>query len=606
MSPPRSFVFALQLASSVLAVAAGLTPSLRSDLEELRSDSHSHSPCKAVPGSPDWPSPQDWKRLNESVAGRLLRPTPPGAVCHSGQGAFDSPECAAVREGWSDYAFHQADPVSVDWNNWANETCLPIKGAPCSGQGYPVFVINATEARHVQLGVQFAKKHNIRLVIKSTGHDYMGRSNAPNSLSIWTRYLKDIKTHKSFRPKHCKTTIDSTAVTVGAGAQLWDLYSALDRLNQTVVGGGSKTVSVGGYVTGGGHSMLAPAHGLAADQVLEMELVTADGDVVTANECQNKDLFWAMRGGGGSTFGVLTSVTMKTYPTPQMEAVSVILMTYDIEDPRPIFDMAAYVISQLPDLGDQGLAGYTYITRTTPNPLDGGNTTVGGLVFAGAIQNSSPEAMRKVWDPVLAHVNATWPNKFIQIFQPKSYPSFLAWFAENYDTDQAGVNAILGSRLLDRHALTSNVTALSHAYERFTDGEVSTAYLVSGRGVHNAQPRGCSGNAVLPAWRRAYVHATLGEYYAPLNATAEAAAKARVLRRVAAMRELAPDMGAYVNEANVDEPNWQHEFWGSNYKRLLSIKRRLDPDDVFWCTPCVGNERWEQVDDRLCRVKGHH
>ncbi|KAK4244849.1 hypothetical protein C7999DRAFT_34832, partial [Corynascus novoguineensis] len=548
MSSICNFVFAFQLASSVLAAAAGPTPSLRSDLKGVHSDSDSHSSCKAVPGSPDWPSPQDWKRLNESVTGRLLRPTPPAAVCHSGQGSFNSPECAAVREGWSDYTFHQADPVSVDWNNWANDTCLPIEGAPCSGQGYPVFLINATEARHVQSGVQFAKKHNIRLVIKSTGHDYMGRSNAPNSLSIWTHYLKDIKTHKSFRPKHCNTIIDTTVVTVGAGVQLWDLYNALDLENQTVVGGSCKTVSVGGYVTGGGHGLLSSTYGMAADEVLEMELVTADGDIVTANECQNKDLFWAMRGGGVSTFGVLTSVTMKTHPTPNIEAATVILMTPDVADPRPIFDMTAYVVSQLPDLGDQGLAGYTFIRRATPNPFDGGNTTAGGLMFVGAISNSPPQALRKLWDPILAHVNATWPNKFAQAFQPKSYPTFLSWFAENHATDEAGLNVIFGSRLLDRRALTSNVTALSHAYERFSDGESSTAFLVSGKGVHNAQPRGYTGNAVLPAWRRAYVHTTLSVYYAPLNATAEAAAKARVLRRVAAMRELAPDMGAYVNE----------------------------------------------------------
>lgn len=132
--------------------------------------------------------------------------------------------------------------------------------------------------------------------MKSTGHDYIGRSVAPNSLSIWTHYLKDFRTHSSFRPSRCRVTIDSTAVTVGAGTQMWDLYNALDAVNQTVVGGGGKTVSVGGYVTGAGHGLLSSTHGLAADQVLEMELVAPKGDIITANECQNENLFWAMRG----------------------------------------------------------------------------------------------------------------------------------------------------------------------------------------------------------------------------------------------------------------------------------------------------------------------
>jgi len=71
---------------------------------------------------------------------------------------------------------------------------------------------------------------------------------------------------------------------------------------------------------------------------------------------------------------------------------------------------------------------------------------------------------------------------------------------------------------------------------------------------------------------------------------------------VKALRELAPNTGAYINEADPDEPNPHQAFWGDNYERLLEIKRKVDPSDVLWCTPCVGNERWEQVGDQLCRV----
>ncbi|KAK4151451.1 hypothetical protein C8A00DRAFT_45344 [Chaetomidium leptoderma] len=581
---PSRLVCALQLASSVLAVAAGLTPS-----------------CKAVPGTPGWPSPEDWDSLNESLAGRLLQPSPPGAVCHPGQGTYNANECPAVRAAWSTYDFHQADPVSMDWNQWANDTCLPQEGAPCSGQGYPVFVINATETRHVQLGVQFARKHNIRLVVRSSGHDYVGRSNAPNSFSIWVHHLRGVKNHESFRPSRCKVTIDGAAVTVGGGMQMWELYNELDAVNRTIVGGGGKSVSVGGYVTGAGHSLLSARYGLAADRVLEMEVVTPKGEIVTANECQNKDLFWAMRGGGGSTFGVMTSVTMQTVPSPRIEQLIVIIVTTDNANTRPIFDMIAYVISQFPSLGDQGLSGYSLFFPAFPNPFDGGNTTVGGMLMTAALQDSSPEAMHKLWDPVLAHVNTTWPGKFQVFYTPKSHPSFLSWYAENYDTSEAGLDSYLGSRLLDETALTANLTKSAEAFEGFAGGSLATAYLVSGKGVHDAKPRGC-GNAVLPAWRKAYVHATFGIEAPPLDPAGTETVKKQVKKRVAALRELAPNMGAYMNEADYEEPNFQTEFWGSNYKRLLHIKRAIDPDDVLWCTPCVGNERWEQVDDRLCRV----
>jgi hypothetical protein len=61
-------------------------------------------------------------------------------------------------------------------------------------------------------------------------------------------------------------------------------------------------------------------------------------------------------------------------------------------------------------------------------------------------------------------------------------------------------------------------------------------------------------------------------------------------------------MGAYLNEADANEPNFQQAFWGDNYARLLEIKRKVDPNDAFWCTPCVGNERWEEVGDLLCKI----
>jgi len=68
------------------------------------------------------------------------------------------------------------------------------------------------------------------------------------------------------------------------------------------------------------------------------------------------------------------------------------------------------------------------------------------------------------------------------------------------------------------------------------------------------------------------------------------------------LRTLDPDSGAYINEADAYEPNWQQAFWGSNYERLLEIKRKVDPDDVLWCQPCVGSENWKLVGDVVCRV----
>ena len=137
------------------------------------------------------------------------------------------------------------------------------------------------------------------MVIKNSGHDYVGRSAAPNSLSIWVHNMKGIELHKApFSPKNCNVSIEGTGayMTALVGTQMYEAYAETAKIGYTPIGGNGRTVAMGGYVTGGGHSILAPTYGLASDHVLEMELVTPTGEIITANECQNTDLFWALRG----------------------------------------------------------------------------------------------------------------------------------------------------------------------------------------------------------------------------------------------------------------------------------------------------------------------
>jgi hypothetical protein len=131
--------------------------------------------CRAIPNDPLWPSDKDWTKLNSTIKGRLIKASPPAAPCHATQPSFNNATCAYIQAAWRNSTFHDEDPVSVEMPNWTNETCLPIPQAPCSGEGYPVYVINATTPAHVKAGVDFARKWNIRLVVKSTGHDYIGR-----------------------------------------------------------------------------------------------------------------------------------------------------------------------------------------------------------------------------------------------------------------------------------------------------------------------------------------------------------------------------------------------------------------------------------------------
>jgi hypothetical protein len=135
--------------------------------------------CKAVPGSRDWPSAFEWSSLNRTLSGRLLQPSPPGAVCHPTQPTFDPSICPVIQADWLTADWHSTDPVSSLWNNWNNDTCLPDSSFPCSGKGYPVYVVNATCAEDVKKGVDFARQNNVRLIVKGTGHDFLGRQVTP-------------------------------------------------------------------------------------------------------------------------------------------------------------------------------------------------------------------------------------------------------------------------------------------------------------------------------------------------------------------------------------------------------------------------------------------
>jgi hypothetical protein len=198
---------------------------------------------------------------------------------------------------------------------------------------------------------------------------------------------------------------------------------------------------------------------------------------------------------------------MKTFPSPQIVNLDFVIATGNIGSPS-VFEMIAYVLGQFPSLGDQGLAGYSYFFPALSNPLGGGgNGTVAGILLSVVLQDSTVDAMDKLWEPIIEHVNSTWPSEFVFIYNVTTFPSFYDWYQVHYDASAAGLNTYIGSRLLDAEALTRNLTLNADVWRRFASGGMGTAYLVAGKGVHDAEPRG-GGNAVCPAWRKAYVHAS--------------------------------------------------------------------------------------------------
>jgi hypothetical protein len=131
--------------------------------------------CRHIPGSQGWPSDADWASLNQQVGGRLSKPPAPAAACHRNVQSQGAPTCAQVNAGWGTHEFHVNHPTSTLWQLWNNFSCPISPNSPCTTNGYPVYVIAAQEANDVQAGVNFARTRNIRLNIKATGHDFLGR-----------------------------------------------------------------------------------------------------------------------------------------------------------------------------------------------------------------------------------------------------------------------------------------------------------------------------------------------------------------------------------------------------------------------------------------------
>jgi FAD/FMN-containing dehydrogenase len=256
---------------------------------------------RARPSDASWPSPTKWRSLSDAVGGRLIEVRSPFDVCRS----FDDASCRALFAALRNPYFIGDDVALTQTLGWAEAwTSEPS-----------VYAVAASTTEDVVAGINFARKHRLRLVVKGGGHSYQGTSCAADSLLIWTRAMDGVTLHDTFAPAGCRDVFP--AVSVGAGAVWMHVYDAVTtKGGRYVQGGGCATVGVAGLVQSGGFGSFSKRYGLAAAGLLEAEVVTADGVVRTANACTNPDLFWALKGGGGGTFGVVTRLTLRTPELP--------------------------------------------------------------------------------------------------------------------------------------------------------------------------------------------------------------------------------------------------------------------------------------------------
>ena len=258
------------------------------------------------PGDPSWPSSAKWEKLNEQLGGNLIPVQFPLAACAD---APDATRCANVLKNLDNPFYIGDQPGLTQTLGWANAWITKPS----------VYAVAARNAEDIAAAVNFARENRLRLVVKGGGHSYQGTSNAADSLLVWTRHMNEVTMHDAFVPQRCAGKLaPQPAVTLGAGVIWLHAYDAVTtKAGQYVQGGGCTTVGVAGLIQSGGFGSFSKHYGLAAAGLLEAEVVTADGKIRIANACMNPDLFWALKGGGGGSFGASSKVTLRVRELPE-------------------------------------------------------------------------------------------------------------------------------------------------------------------------------------------------------------------------------------------------------------------------------------------------
>lgn len=357
-------------------------------------------------------------------------------------------------------------------------------------------------------------------------------------------------------------------------------------------------------------------------------MVTVAGEVQVCNSVQNQDLFWAVRGGGGGQFGVVTEYVMLTYPTPStLTSASITLSAANMTDysdatVNATWTAFAQFMASVPDLMDAGIVGSgAAFNGDSAKRILGLTSSVPGVLLSFSIWalNMTTDEMSNLLKPVQDNITATLGDSAssisLTVSDPGSSSNYTNFFMSmNASPSTAGQVSLLSSRLLGRGQLSNLPVSEVASYLQRTmasqtedGGAMLTIGLQGGPGPRNVpeERRG----AVNPVWRDVYVHVVVGGANVDTSASTPGPALRQAAdwledNKEAVFREWAPETGAYMNEANPFNSQWQHDFYGASYDRLVQIKRDVDPSYTLSVWSGVDSEFWNYDMDtgKLCQT----
>ncbi|HEY4090720.1 MAG TPA: FAD-binding oxidoreductase [Luteibacter sp.] len=540
------------------------------------------------PGAAGWPTDADWEALNRQVGGRLSIPKNPlldpatreEALSQIGNQFYVGDQPGLTQTG----AYYRA------WTSTPSAR-----------------VLTAESAQDIATAVIWARKHNVRLVIRGGGHSYLGASNAPDSLLIWTRRMNAVNLVDSFIPQGAKAgTAGVPAANAGAGAMWIDAYNAVTTIGgRYIQGGGCTTVGCAGFTNGGGFGSLSKGFGTGASNLLEAEIVTADGKIRVVNAFQDPELFWALKGGGGGSFGVITRLTFRTHYLPQL--FGAVRGTIMADSDESFHALVAQAMRHFRD--------------NLCNPHWGEQMEFHGdgrIDLRMLFQGLAEDQVRAAWKPFLDWVATrkayTWKDAFwvgamparhfwdIDFYQehgltyaaPDKRPGapgyHMVWAG---DQEQVGTyiyaytSAWMPSRLLKENQIDALATGIVEAARiqgfafHFNKGLYGASEETLARArdtAMNPEVLDAFALAIIATGGPAVFEGLPDAHRDDVKAERESTA---VQKSYARLTKLVPGAGAYFSESDYFQKDYQKAYWGTNVSRLAAVKRKYDPDGTF-------------------------
>lgn len=552
-------------------------------------------PMPAAAGGPtkSWPSRAKWRALDAKVGGRLITTQLPWINA--------SPETFELLKNpfWN-----EEQPGALQSTGWYN--AWTAVASP--------YAVRANSTADIVEAVDFARENNVKLVVKGTGHDYLGRNCAPDSLLVWTHDMRTITMHDAFVPQGAPAGTEPVhAMTVEAGTRWLEAYRAATLAGRFVSGGGCTSVGAcGGFTFGGGFGPFSKRYGTGSAGILQAEIVTADGQVRTVNDYSEPELFFGVRGGGGSTFGIVSRVTLLTHPIPS--TVGIVTGSIQAHTDRAYRE----VIEKFVEFYPVGLDNWHWGESVAFGPdnefgfrltfLDMPEAQGQAVIEQFVDQfRSRPDEFtvnpqyqfldfKDLWNP--DYWDSVDPDFITRDPRPEA-PSYQFWWSGNQG-ELGSFWSGYQSRWVSTDLMRRNPSTIADAF--FKASRVQSFIFQINKGLSGEHPEARARDektALNPNCLEAAALVIMGsaQQYKypgvpgkkPSGRVAKEAA-AEINEAMGYIMAVTPGAGSYSTEADFFLQNWQDAQWGSHYPRLLRTKRKYDPDNFFRVHHGVGSE----------------